>query len=129
MKVCRSYRILHVCRDIDETDLLRTFYSEQNVAISQVQTASAALATAKAGDFDLFLLETRLPDGDGFAVCQQIRSLHPKRRVVFYSGGALEKDRSKGLSSGADDYLVKPNIDSLLSLLDRFIAPQAESTN
>lgn len=69
--------------------------------------ASAALDAAR---FDALLLDLGLPDGDGLAWLQQMRSRGGQPMppaLVLTARGALH-DRVAGLDAGADDYLVKP---------------------
>jgi CheY-like chemotaxis protein len=122
MNVRPSYRILHVCRDVEETHLLRALYAGRNVSFFPAASSASALRQARNAEFDLFLLETRLPDRDGFATCRALRSMAPATPVVFYTGDALERDRSKAFSAGAADYLVKPHLETLIEVIDRLMS-------
>ncbi len=53
------------------------------------------------------LLDLHLPNCDGFAVCQQMRSETPATALIL-TGSACEEDEVRGLELGADDYLRKP---------------------
>ena len=68
---------------------------------------AAALAADEANDFDIVLLDLRLPDMDGLDVCRELR-----RRgdvpVIIVSARGEDVDMVVGLELGADDYLVKP---------------------
>jgi DNA-binding response OmpR family regulator len=60
--------------------------------------------------FDLALLDVVLPDGDGIELLQEIRS-NPalaSTRVIVLSTEAEVKNRVRGLTSGADEYIGKP---------------------
>lgn len=60
--------------------------------------------------FDLILLDVMLPDGNGFALCEQIRT-QPQLvdvPVVFLTGKGDTSDKLTAFSLGADDYIVKP---------------------
>lgn len=55
----------------------------------------------------LVVLDSDLPDGDGFEFCQWLcKSQQPL--ILMLSAQITEKDVVKGLKSGADDYLKKP---------------------
>lgn len=56
---------------------------------------------------DLYLLDLWLPDGEGFAVCQQIRKWNLKP-VIFLTVCDDEECIIKGLDLGGDDYVTKP---------------------
>ena len=60
-----------------------------------------------ADPFDLVVLDVGLPDGDGFALCRQIRQRHHMPILLLTARNAPE-DRVVGLEIGADDYVTKP---------------------
>jgi two-component system, OmpR family, response regulator RegX3 len=68
---------------------------------------STGLGALEAPTPDLVILDLGLPDVDGYAVCQQLRSRSAVPIIVVTARGA-EPDRVVGLELGADDYIVKP---------------------
>lgn len=58
--------------------------------------------------YDLIILDIMLPKINGWTIIQQIRRLHPDRRVLFLTAKDSIEDKVKGLELGADDYLIKP---------------------
>ena len=68
----------------------------------------AALTHARQTTPDIVILDVMLPGIDGFAVCQQLRSLHPDLPILMLSARGVVDDRVRGLDAGADDYLTKP---------------------
>ena len=87
-----------------------------------VNSVEEALLLARRECFDLFILDKRFPDGTGFALCQEIRGLHPDTPVIFYSGDAYSSDRTEGLNASAQDYVAKPDIDKLLDTVNHYLA-------
>lgn len=67
-----------------------------------------ALTMAEKHNYDLVILDVKLPKIDGFAVLQRIRETKPDLSVLFLTGSAQVSDRVRGLDLGADDYLTKP---------------------
>lgn len=57
--------------------------------------------------YDLALVDISLPDGNGFAVCTEIRQLQ-KIPVIFLTASGDEASVVTGLNMGADDYITKP---------------------
>jgi len=60
--------------------------------------------------FDLVLLDIMLPDIDGFEVCRQIRK-DPRTAaipIIMLTGKKSQDDHDRGVSCGADAYIVKP---------------------
>jgi DNA-binding response OmpR family regulator len=72
-------------------------------------SASAALATASRFAPDLILLDLMLPSGpDGFQLCHTFAQSPHRTPVIIMSARAQKEDRVRGLTLGADDYIVKP---------------------
>lgn len=70
-------------------------------------TAAQARAAFAASPPDFVVLDVNLPDGDGFALLQELRA-HSDAPVLFLSARDADADRLFGLGLGADDYLPKP---------------------
>ncbi|RYZ66265.1 MAG: response regulator transcription factor [Proteobacteria bacterium] len=69
-----------------------------------------ALSEIEKTEFDLFIIDVGLPDGDGFQVCEKIKT-NPKTSdvpVIFLTGQNETDKKVHGFSIGADDYVVKP---------------------
>lgn len=62
------------------------------------------------------IVDVVLPGVSGFALCRQIRSLDPQRRIpiIMVSTKNTPLDHSWGLRQGADRYLAKPFSDQVL---------------
>ena len=67
-----------------------------------VGTAAEALSSIQAAPFDLYMLDSRLPDVDGFELCRRLRAMNPHAPILFFSGAALDADKKKGIEAGAD---------------------------
>lgn len=57
--------------------------------------------------YDLALVDISLPDGNGFAVCTEIRQIQ-NIPVIFLTASGDEASVVTGLNMGADDYITKP---------------------
>jgi two-component system response regulator MtrA len=75
--------------------------------VQAVQNGASALESARRSPPDLVLLDIRLPDFDGWEVCQRLRAESDVPILVIT---ALADDESlvKSLRLGADDYVSKP---------------------
>lgn len=67
-----------------------------------------AMALVEAEAFDLAILDVNLPDGNGFSLCQTIKSIQPRLPVIFLTANDLEDDVLRGFDMGAEDYVTKP---------------------
>jgi two-component system copper resistance phosphate regulon response regulator CusR len=59
-------------------------------------------------EYDLVVLDRRLPDGDGLDVCRRARARGFRRSILMLTAMDQPEDEIEGLSEGADDYLGKP---------------------
>jgi len=95
----------------DEPSLVVTLTDRLAAEGYDVATAGdgvSALATAKAGAFDVVLLDVALPGKNGFDVCRELRQGGSDVPVLMLTARGDVTDRVVGLKLGADDYLAKP---------------------
>ena len=64
---------------------------------------------------DMFLLDVKLPDGNGFDICRKIRK-SSEVPVIFLTSCDNEEEIVTGLDIGADDYITKPYNPTILLL-------------
>ena len=120
-------RILNVEDDSPARFLKSRILERAGFHVVEAVTAAEAVRSAKAADLRLVLLDLRLPDGDGFLVCEQIKATRPMLPVVMitstYSSAQGRKD---GLASGADAYLIEPvPAERLVQIVRQFLEPGA----
>lgn len=77
-----------------------------------------ALKYAQNEEFDLILLDVRMPRMSGYEVCRQLRQLPATKDVpiVFLSAKGQETEMQAGLDAGADEYILKPFAPSKLAV-------------
>lgn len=66
------------------------------------------LKVAKADRWDLYMLDTWMPEISGFELCERIREFDSKTPIVFYSASAYDRDKERARECGAFAYIVKP---------------------
>ena len=120
-------RILCVDDDEDCRVMLRTLLELALVEAKTVGTSAQALAAIEREHFDLYMLDARLPDLDGFELCRRMRDFDPNTPILFFSGAAFEADKQKGVEAGANAYVIKPDLEGLLGNLRQLVS-QAGST-
>ena len=76
--------------------------------VEVVADGESAIRRAKAGSFDLMLLDVMMPRKDGFEVCRELRRAGLGTPIVLLTAKAQESDKILGLELGADDYATKP---------------------
>jgi two-component system, OmpR family, response regulator len=109
MKTTNTPRVLYI-EDHDDTRELVTLVLEQrSYEVVTGSTIKSGVTLAAAQDFDLYLLDSWLPDGSGLDLCRQIREFDKTTPILFYSAAAFEIDRNDAIASGAQAYLIKPS--------------------
>ena len=82
--------------------------TEAGYAVDLAGDGAEALHWLAIAEYDVILLDVMLPDGDGFAICGEIRRRGLHTPVIMVTARDTVDDRVTGLDSGADDYLIKP---------------------
>ena len=102
-------RILVVDDEDSITQLLCTALRYEGFETASAATGREALTAAASFRPDLVLLDVMLPDLDGFEVHRRLTGTSAERLpVVFLTARREADDRIRGLTIGADDYVVKP---------------------
>src|SRR5438132_12922056 len=97
----------------------RVFEGDQ-VRVITARTASEGLNLARAQNPDAVVLDLQLPDSTGLEAFPAMRSLDPKRPVIFITAHGTTDTAIEAMKGGAFDYLVKPlDLDRLSQVLDR----------
>jgi len=96
----------------DEAKLARLVargLTERGDVVTVVGTGEEAVAAGlEDREYDVILLDVRLPDMEGFDVCRRLRRSRVWTPVLMLTARNAVADRITGLDSGADDYLGKP---------------------
>jgi CheY-like chemotaxis protein len=88
--------------------LARALLTREGCAVDRAATGQEALAAAATAPYDLILMDLRLPDMDGFAVCRSLRAKGIDTAIVALTANSFEEDRQACLAIGMDDFLTKP---------------------
>ncbi|MCZ7575462.1 MAG: sigma-54 dependent transcriptional regulator [Ardenticatenaceae bacterium] len=99
--------ILIVDDDQEIRDVLKDLL-EENYLVTLAATGQEALAKVRETDYDLMLLDVRLPDTDGLAVMQELFGLGKDIPVIVITGHGTSNTAIQAVQAGAYDYLVKP---------------------
>lgn len=77
--------------------------------------------------YQLMLLDLVMPHFSGFEILEALRKERPGQPVIVLSARGEEADRVKGLTMGADDYVVKPfSVRELLARVDAVLRRSQE---
>ena len=98
-------------------DLLRGHAVELSVAVNLAQARQAFRET----DFNLVILDQRLPDGNGLDFFAEMRRERPRQTALLITGFAEVKDAVRAVREGLFDYLTKPfeNLEELDAVIGK----------
>jgi two-component system, sensor histidine kinase and response regulator len=103
-------RVMVVDDDAGYARLLVDCFSGLGFEVLYVESGALALAAVAGFHPEIILLDIRMPEMDGFEVCQSIRKNPQYASIIIImltSVGEVE-DKIKGIDIGANDYVVKP---------------------
>lgn len=109
MQPKKTARILYIEDHEDTRELVTLLLAQKSYEVITGSTIETGVALAGSESFDLYLLDSWLPDGSGLELCQQIRRFDKTTPILFYSAAAYAADHELALQSGAQAYLVKPS--------------------
>lgn len=114
-------RVLCVDDDEDSRVMLTELLKLALIEAKAVGSGAEALSSVQAEPFDLYMLDSRLPDVDGFELCRRLRAIDRNTPILFFSGAAFEADKKRGIEAGANAYVIKPDLDGLLGTIKQFV--------
>lgn len=93
----------------NDTIIMGLKYSleQENFEVDTAKNIVTAKSKIKKQEYDLYLLDIALPDGEGYEICKTIKEKE-NLPVIFLTAKDEETDIVQGLDMGADDYVVKP---------------------
>jgi two-component system, OmpR family, phosphate regulon response regulator PhoB len=103
-------RVLIVEDEAPLAELLRYNLEAEGFQVSHAESGEEAEILVAEERPDLVLLDWMLPQVSGIELCRRLRA-RPETRaipIVMLTARGEEGDRIRGLSTGADDYVVKP---------------------
>jgi CheY-like chemotaxis protein len=96
----------------------------QRAGFGVEEVDNAAQALERASTASLMLLDIRLPDGDGFSVCERVKAAYPNLPVVMVTSVyRTAQARRDAFAVGADAFLLEPvEPDRLVRMVDGFVS-------
>ena len=102
-------RVLYIEDHEDTRELVTLLLSQKSYEVVTGNTIESGIALAVDQKFDLYLLDSWLPDGSGLELCRKIRQFDKTTPILFYSAAAYASDHEMALRCGAQAYLIKPS--------------------
>ena len=101
-------RVLVAEDDAALRSVLERGLRENGYVVDAVADGTAALRYLRADNYDVAVLDWRMPERTGIEVVAEARSRGNRTPILMLSARDTPSDRVAGLNEGADDYLVKP---------------------
>jgi DNA-binding response OmpR family regulator len=118
-------RILLVDDEADFVLFAKAGLESAHVHVETAATGGEAqetLMNAGSGHFDIILLDIGLPGASGLDLLYDLRQAGDETPVIIVSGESRTKQKVKGLTLGADDYIVKPpEIEELVARMEAVV--------
>jgi CheY-like chemotaxis protein len=124
----RRCLVLYVDDHEDSALMFQTLLGYSNHEVVTAGTAGEALRVAREREFDLYILDKRLPDASGLELCQRLKEATPRIPVILYSGDAYQVVRQKALAAGARAYVTKPDIEELIETIHRLLSEKESAS-
>ncbi len=101
-------KVLIVEDESNQRVLLKRILAEEGYLIEEAADGKEAVEIFTAGDFDIVLLDQRLPDMHGIEVLEKMKSVNPMVPVILVTAFANIHDAVNAMRRGAFHYLTKP---------------------
>ena len=119
--------ILIVDDSLESLQLLSNNLSEQGYQIRGVAKSKLAIRTAKLSPPDLILLDIKMPEINGYEVCEKLKADEQTRSIPVIFISALDEviDKVKAFQLGAVDYITKPfQVEEVLARIEHQLTIQ-----
>lgn len=121
----KAARILIVDDEADMREYLSDALREEGYEVKTSENGEEALEQVRIFNFDLAIIDIRIPGISGLAVLHYIKKTSRETMIVMMTGHASLETAVEALREGAYDYLIKPfPMEKLLSVLKRGIREQ-----
>lgn len=100
--------VLLVEDDDQVASFIRRGMKDEQFDVHVASDGNAAMSATSGGDFDIVVLDWRLPNRTGLEVLQSLRTSGNPVPVLMLTARDALADKVAGFGAGADDYLTKP---------------------
>lgn len=100
-------KILIVDDEAQMRKLVKLYLLQEGYQVEEAEDGQEAIKRLRKDDYDLMILDVMMPMMDGWETIQHVRKMSDLPIIMLTAKGTVQ-DKVIGLSTGADDYLVKP---------------------
>ncbi len=100
-------KILIVDDEAQMRKLVKLYLLQEGYQVEEAEDGQEAIDMLRKDDYDLMILDVMMPMMDGWETIQHVRKMSDLPIIMLTAKGTVQ-DKVTGLSTGADDYVVKP---------------------
>jgi len=122
-------KILIAEDDNDIRELIVLTLQFNGFDVTSAEDGQMAVELAPTDDFDLILMDVRMPRMTGYQACAKLKEMEKVRDipVIFLSAKGQETEIATGIKAGAVDYILKPFApDELIGTINRVLQEYAK---
>jgi two-component system response regulator HydG len=106
-ETAEKIRVLMVEDNLDHLDLCREYLTEDTFALDAALDGREALGLVKTKQYDIIVLDYRLPDMTGADLLRRIRALNKETPIIFVTAMDDPDISFQVMQDGASDYIPK----------------------
>ena len=114
--------VLYVDDHDDSAEMLKLVLADSDYKVMSARTVDEALNLSSNHQFDLYVVDKRLPDGSGLELLRILNTVTPGVPSIVYTGDTYEIHREQAMAAGADAYVCKPDIETLIQTVHNFLS-------
>lgn len=97
-----------VAEDNDSNFVLMTYILKKYYAYERARNGKEAVELAQANNYDIVLMDIKMPVMDGLEATKAIKEKKPDLPVIALTANAFDSDRQLAMEAGCIDFLSKP---------------------
>ena len=97
-----------VAEDNDSNFILMTYILKKFYQFERAKNGQEAVDMVEKGEYDLVLMDIKMPIMDGLEATKKIKETHPSLPIIALTANAFDSDRQMVFDAGCDEFLSKP---------------------
>ena len=97
-----------VAEDNDSNFILMTYILKKFYQFERAKNGQEAVDMVEKGEYDLVLMDLKMPIMDGLQATRKIKETHPSLPIIALTANAFDSDRQMAFDAGCDEFLSKP---------------------
>ena len=97
-----------IAEDNDSNFILMTYILKRYYQFDRAKNGQEAVDMVEKGNYDLILMDIKMPIMDGMEATRLIKEKHPDLPIIALTANAFDSDRQLAFEAGCDEFLPKP---------------------